>query len=86
MSRQPATKPMGRNRGFAPGGSLKNMDSKTLRRLLSYLGEYKLRLIFVVICILVSSAAGVASSLFLQTLIDGYIQPLLLQEIGRAHV
>ncbi len=73
MSRQPATKPMGRNRG------LKNMDSKTLRRLLSYLGEYKLRLIFVVICILVSSAAGVASSLFLQTLIDGYIQPLLLQ-------
>lgn len=79
MSRQPATKPMGRNRGFAPGGSLKNMDSKTLRRLLSYLGEYKLRLIFVVICILVSSAAGVASSLFLQTLIDGYIQPLLLQ-------
>lgn len=79
MSRQSATKPMGRNRGFAPGGSLKNMDSKTLRRLLSYLGEYKLRLIFVVICILVSSAAGVASSLFLQTLIDGYIQPLLLQ-------
>ena len=61
MSRQPATKPMGRNRGFAPGGSLKNMDSKTLRRLLSYLGEYKLRLIFVVICILVSSAASVAS-------------------------
>ena len=79
MTRQAANaKPMGRNRGFAPGGSLKNMDGKTLKRLMSYLGEYKLRLIFVVICILISSAASVASSLFLQTLIDSYIQPLLL--------
>ena len=79
MTRQTANaKPMGRNRGFAPGGSLKNMDGKTLKRLMSYLGEYKLRLIFVVVCILISSAAGVASSLFLQTLIDSYIQPLLL--------
>ena len=79
MTRQAANvKPMGRNRGFSPAGSLKNMDGKTLKRLMNYLGEYKLRLIFVVICILISSAASVASSLFLQTLIDSYIQPLLL--------
>ncbi len=79
MTRQAANaRPMGRNRGLAPGGSLKNMDGKTLKRLMSYLGEYKLKLIFVVICILISSAASVASSLFLQTLIDSYIQPLLL--------
>lgn len=78
MQPRPMKGGMGRNRGFAPGGSLKNMDGKTMKRLLSYLGEYKLRLVFVVICILASSAASVASSLFLQTLIDSYIQPLLL--------
>ena len=79
MTKQAANaKPMGRNRGFAPAGSLKNIDGKILKRLMSYLGQYKLKLIFVVICILISSAASVASSLFLQTLIDSYIQPLLL--------
>lgn len=85
MSRQTETRPMrgpgggpGRGRGFAPGGSLKNMDPKSAKRLLSYLAPYKWRLIFVIVCILVSSAASVASSLFLQTLIDEYIEPLLL--------
>ena len=82
MSRQNETKPMPggirHGRGLAPGGSLKNMDKAVVKRLFSYLAVYKKRLIFVVICILVSAAASVASSLFLQTLIDGYIQPLLL--------
>ena len=82
MSRHSESRPMRggmrHGRGFAPGGSLKNMDKTAVKRLLSYLGAYKTRLIFVVICILVSAAASVASSLFLQTLIDRYIQPLLL--------
>ena len=50
----------------------------TVKRLMSYLEKHRLKLAVVVICILVSSGASVASSLFLQTLIDDYIQPLLM--------
>ena len=58
----------------------KNGFSKnTVKRLLSYIKAYKIRFIFVIICIILSSAASVFSSLFLQTLIDDYITPLLLQ-------
>lgn len=50
----------------------------TLKRLLSYvLKNYKKQFIFVFICIIISSIASVAGSLFLQTLIDDYISPLL---------
>ena len=52
-------------------------DPKTLRRLFSYMAEYKGQLVFVVICILLSAIASAVSSLFLQTLIDDYIVPLL---------
>lgn len=52
-------------------------DTKTLRRLLSYMKDYKGQLIFVVICILLSAIASAASALFLQSLIDDYIAPLL---------
>ena len=52
-------------------------DMKTLFRLLSYMKDYKGKLIFVVICILISSIASAVSSLFLQALIDDYITPLL---------
>ena len=73
--------------GRGPGGPGKGMmgrppmkiEKGTVKRLLSYLGEYKLKLIFVVICILFSSFASVASSLFIQSLVDDYIAPLLLQ-------
>ena len=39
--------------------------------------EYKGQLVFVVICILLSAVASATSSVFLQTLIDDYIAPLL---------
>ncbi len=52
-------------------------DIKTLGRLLSYMKDYKGQLIFVVVCILLSAVASAASSLFLQSLIDNYITPLL---------
>lgn len=55
------------------------VKKSTLRRLLSYLKEYKLRTAFVMVCILVSAIASVSASLFIQTLIDGYILPLLLE-------
>lgn len=53
--------------------------SQTCKRLLSYI-ILKQKLLFsvVVICILISSCTVVASSLFLETLIDDYITPLLL--------
>lgn len=52
-------------------------DTKTLRRLLSYMKGYKGQLIFVVVCILLSAIASAVSALFLQSLIDDYIAPLL---------
>ncbi len=59
-------------RRFKPG---------TVRRLFSYMAEYRVQMIFVVVCILISAAANAAVSLFLQVLIDRYIIPLL----GQAH-
>jgi ATP-binding cassette subfamily B multidrug efflux pump len=49
----------------------------TLRRLLAYMREYRGTLAVVVVCIILSAIASAASSLFLQTLIDDYIAPLL---------
>ena len=54
-------------------------DSKTLKRLLGYMKEYKGTMILVTICILLSAIASAASSMFLQTLIDDYIVPLVGQ-------
>ena len=53
---------------------------QTAKRLLSYVTSgYKLRFFLVFVCILISAYASVASSMFLQTLIDDYITPLLLE-------
>ena len=55
------------------------VNGNVVKRLLSYIGQYKLRFAFVLICILVSALTSVASSLYLETLIDDYITPLLLE-------
>ncbi|QQO07784.1 ABC transporter ATP-binding protein [Breznakiella homolactica] len=50
----------------------------TIKRLLGYItNTYKLRFILVLVFILLSAAASVAGSLFLQILIDDYIAPLM---------
>jgi len=55
----------------------KNMG-KTLSRLLTYtFRDYKLHFFAVLICIIVSSVAGVRGSLFIQTVIDDYLSPML---------
>ncbi len=54
-------------------------DFKTLKRLLGYMKEYKGTMILVTFCILLSAIASAASSMFLQTLIDDYIVPLVGQ-------
>lgn len=62
-------------------GKVGKPDKETIRRLLGYIFKnYKGRFFLVLVCIVVSSLASVASSLFLQTLIDDYITPLIGQE------
>ena len=58
------------------GQRLKN-PSKVIKRLLSYLKGYRLRFIVVLVCIVMSAAASALSSMFMQTLIDNYIVPLM---------
>ena len=54
---------------------------KTAKRLLKYMTEtYKIQLILVFICILISSVATISVSLSLKFLLDDFIK------IGRAHV
>lgn len=54
--------------------------SRVIPRLLSYIIlRHKLIFGIVVVCILISSCTVVASSLFLEILIDNYIEPLLLE-------
>lgn len=56
----------------------KKLDKNTLKRLSGYIfKKYKLRLLLVVIFIVISSATSVASSLFLERLVDDYIEPML---------
>ena len=59
------------------GRKAKNVG-KTMKRLLSYISDgYKLQFFVVLVCIVLSSVAGVMGSLFLQRLIDDYITPML---------
>ncbi len=71
-------------RARAPLGAGRGMRAQvkpgTLKRLLSYMSVYKIHLVVVVICIFISAAAGAASSLFLQRLIDDYINPILQEK------
>ena len=60
---------------------VKQFNSQTIKRLFGYItGAHRLRLIVVFFCILISAGVNVASSLFIKTLIDNYIDPLLLQD------
>ncbi len=70
--------PMGR--GMRGGKRVEN-PGKLFVRLMSYVGKkYKIQCIFVVVCIAVSALANVQGTLFMKTLIDEYIQPLIGKE------
>ena len=58
--------------------NLSKRDINTIKRLLKYFDKYKFRFIFVLMCIVISAAASVGGSLFIQVLIDKYITPMLL--------
>ncbi len=57
------------------------MNFKTIKRLMGIiLKKYKARLILVGICIIISSVVTVLSSVFIQTIVDDFIEPLLLKK------
>ena len=62
------------NRGFDPN---QKFDKHTFKRLLRYFKKYRFQFIFVIICIIVSSIIQVIAQLYLKTLIDDYITPLI---------
>ena len=64
-----------------PGGKppARKPDWNAAKRLLGYMKPYRFTLALVALFILLSAVAGAASSMFLQTLIDDYITPLLAE-------
>ena len=61
-----------------PGARAPGQRRHIIGRLMGYItGEYRTRFLLVVLCILISAIANVAGSLFLGSLIDDYITPLL---------
>ena len=65
-------------RGMPPAKGMK-LNPETAKRLFGYIaGQDKAAFAVVVVCILISTAANVAGSMFLRILIDRYIEPLLL--------
>lgn len=68
--------PGGKGMGRAPGMKL---DWKAAKRLLSYIKYYKAKFALVLVCIVLSALANVASSLFIGRVIDDYITPMLFQ-------
>lgn len=69
------------NRNMRPPKGAKipgqKIDFVAVKRLLGYMKNYKLTLGIVAVCIILSSLTNVASSIFLQILIDDYILPTL---------
>lgn len=68
--------------GASMGGSAQNKNTgKIFKRLMAYIFQsYKYHLIFVAVCILISVLANVQGTLFMQTLIDEFILPLIKAE------
>ena len=68
---------VGRGRQQGPRPKVKN-PGKILKRIMDYvMKKYAVHVIVALVCIFVSVFANVQGTLFMQTLIDGYIMPLL---------
>ena len=68
-----------RGRGATAGlPKFDRIDKKVVKRLLSYIfKDYKKAFFLVFVCIIISSITGVAGSLFMEILIDDYIEPMI---------
>ncbi|MGN0600543.1 MAG: ABC transporter ATP-binding protein [Oscillospiraceae bacterium] len=61
--------------------NLKNMDTKSLGRVFSYLFKnYKVHLIFVILFIIITAVSTLIGTLFMRSLVDDYIVPLTNQK------
>lgn len=75
MASETRQMPSGPRGGYA--GPRGKFNKNSFKRLLKYMFKYKFRYIVVILCILASSIVQVISQLFLKTLIDNYITPLI---------
>ena len=69
------TKRTGGGHGRNPGYQRPKDMKGTFKKLMGYVGKYKGSLVLVAICLLISSAAGVATSYLLKPLLNDYIIP-----------
>ena len=65
--------------GAAMGKPKQKPDKQTIKRLMSYVLQYKWRFFLVLVCILLNALTSVALAMSLQVLIDDFITPLLLE-------
>ena len=80
MAQQPKVVKMGPGRNAGPRPKVEN-PGKMFKRILAYvMKQYKLQVILVLCCILLGVFAQVQGTLFMQTLIDSYILPLLAEK------
>lgn len=54
------------------------LNPKTIKRLLSYFKKHTFLLVIVAVCIIINAMTAAISALFMQTLIDDHIAPLLI--------
>lgn len=58
--------------------NIKNMDTKSMGRVFAYLFKnYKIHLIIVIVCIIITSISTLYGTLFMKSLVDDYITPLV---------
>ena len=80
MAQQPKVVKIGPGRNAGPRPKVEN-PGKVFKRILAYvMKQYKFQVILVLCCILLSVFAQVQGTLFMQTLIDSYILPLLAEK------
>ena len=80
MAQQPKVVKMGPGRNAGPRPKVEN-PGKVFKRILAYvMKQYEFQVILVLCCILLGVFAQVQGTLFMQTLIDSYILPLLAEK------
>jgi ATP-binding cassette subfamily B protein len=63
--------------GQIPVGKLPTLNKGPFRRVMGYFGRFKLRVAIVVLCIAISAFVTAYGSMFIRTVIDDYITPLI---------
>ncbi len=80
MAKESRVVPMGHGPGRGRGMEKPKNPKVTIRRLASYLMEYKVQMLLVVVGIVGSTGASVASTYFLKPIINDYIVPFIGQD------